>query len=79
MGVSDESRIYRTEDLAPATRLAFVATGVTDGELLKGVRFFGGAMRTHSIVMQLPQGKIRFIDSIHVEDPVHPPVIRIER
>jgi fructose-1,6-bisphosphatase II len=79
MGVSDDARIYRTEDLAPAKRLAFVATGVTDGELLKGVRFFGGAMRTHSILMQRPQGKIRFIDSIHIEDQQRPPVIRIER
>src|SRR2546425_3738727 len=77
MGVHDESRIYRTEDLAPAKRLAFVSTGVTDGELLKGVRFFGGAARTHSLVMQLPQGKIRFIDTIHIEDPHHPPVIRL--
>ena len=79
MGVMDETRIYRTEDLAPARSLAFVATGVTDGELLKGVRFFGGAVRTHSIVMQLSPGKIRFIDSIHIEDQQHPPVIRIER
>ncbi len=79
MGITNEDRIYRTEDLVPARRLAFVATGVTDGELLKGVRPFGGAVRTHSLVMQLPQGKIRFIDSIHIEDPAHPPVIRLER
>jgi fructose-1,6-bisphosphatase II len=79
MGVSDEDRVYRTEDLVPARRLAFAATGVTDGELLKGVRFFGGAARTHSMVMQLSLGKIRFVDTIHVEDPTHPPVIRLER
>jgi len=79
MGVVDEDRIYRTEDLVPAERLAFVATGVTDGELLKGVRFFGGAARTHSMVMQLSQGKIRFVDTIHIEEPARPPVIRLER
>ncbi len=78
MGITREDRIYRTEDLVSAKRLAFVATGVTDGELLKGVRFFGGAARTHSLVMQLSQGKIRFVDTIHVQDPAHPPVIRLE-
>ncbi len=78
MGIAQEDRIYRTEDLVSAKRLAFVATGVTDGELLKGVRFFGGAVRTHSVVMQLSQGKIRFVDSIHIQDPEHPPVIRLE-
>jgi fructose-1,6-bisphosphatase II len=78
MGVMDENRIYRTEDLVSARRLTFVATGVTDGELLKGVRFFGGAVRTNSVVMQLSQGKIRFVDTIHISNPERPPVIRLQ-
>ncbi len=79
MGITDETRVYRTEDLVRAKRLAFIATGVTDGELLRGVRLFRGAARTHSLVMQLSQGKIRFVDTFHIEDPQHPPVIRLER
>jgi fructose-1,6-bisphosphatase II len=78
MGIDKEDRVYRTEDLASAKRLAFVATGVTDGELLKGVRFFGGAVRTHSIVMQLSQGKIRFVDTIHIIQRDRVPVIRLQ-
>ena len=47
MGHGDEDRVYRTEDLAPGENLVFAATGVTAGDLLQGVRFFGGgAVRT---------------------------------
>lgn len=77
MGVEREDRVYRTEDLVSAKRLAFVATGVTDGELLEGVRFFRGGILTHSVVMQLAQGKIRFVRTYHVTDREHPPVIRL--
>jgi fructose-1,6-bisphosphatase/sedoheptulose 1,7-bisphosphatase-like protein len=55
----------------------FVATGVTDGDLLKGVRFFGGGARTASVLMDRRLGKLRFIDSIHFEDPANPPVVRL--
>ena len=69
MGVSDFDRIRTAEDLAPGSRLLFVATGVTNGELLRGVDFFGQGARTHSIVMGLeaPQ-RIRFVDTIHIDD-----------
>jgi fructose-1,6-bisphosphatase/sedoheptulose 1,7-bisphosphatase-like protein len=43
-----------------------VATGVTDGALMKGVRFFGHGIRTSSIVMQNTPHRIRFVDTIHV-------------
>jgi len=42
------------------------ATGVTDGSLMKGVRFFGDGVRTSSVIMQNNPHRIRFIDSIHV-------------
>ena len=51
MGHGDEDRVYCTEDLAPGENLVFAATGVTAGDLLQGVRFFGGGARTHSLVM----------------------------
>ncbi len=78
MGVVDEKRVYRTEDLVRANSLVFVATGVTDGELLKGVRFFRGGVRTESVVMQYRQQKIRFVDTYHVLDAARPPVIRLD-
>jgi fructose-1,6-bisphosphatase/sedoheptulose 1,7-bisphosphatase-like protein len=66
MWIHDKHRIYRAEDLAPGNQLIFAATGVTDGALLKGVRFFGEGTRTSSVVLTLMTGKVRFIDSIHL-------------
>ncbi|MGH2499507.1 MAG: class II fructose-bisphosphatase [Candidatus Limnocylindria bacterium] len=77
MGVADEDRIYRTEDLASGHDLRFIATGVTDGDLLEGVRFFGRGVRTHSILLDHVFGKLRFIDTTHFEDPKAPPIVRL--
>ena len=66
MGVTDLRKIYRSKDLAPGKRVIFAATGVTDGTLMKGVRFFGDGVRTSSVIMQNDPHYIRFIDSIHV-------------
>lgn len=67
MGITDKNRIYEAEDLAPGKQLIFAATGVTDGALLKGVRFFGEGTRTSSVVLTLNTGKVRFLESIHLE------------
>ena len=66
MGISDFKRVYRSADLAPGKRIIFAATGVTDGTLMRGVRFFGDGTRTSSVIMQNEPHQIRFIDSIHV-------------
>jgi fructose-1,6-bisphosphatase class II len=66
MGITDLKKVYMTEDLAPGKHIIFAATGVTDGALLKGVRFFGEGTRTSSLVMTLDSGKVRFVDSIHL-------------
>ncbi len=66
MGISDLMRIYRSADLASGDNIVFAATGVTEGTLMKGVRFFGDGIRTTSLVMQTHPHRIRFIDSIHV-------------
>jgi fructose-1,6-bisphosphatase class II len=66
MGITDFKRIYRSKDLAPGDRIIFAATGVTDGTLMRGVRFFGDGTRTSSVIMQNDPHQIRFIDSIHV-------------
>ena len=67
MGIKDPRKIYTAEELAPGKQLIFAATGVTDGAMLRGVRFFGEGARTSSVIMTLGVGKIRFIDSIHLE------------
>jgi fructose-1,6-bisphosphatase class II len=66
MGITDFKKVYRSKDLAPGARVIFAATGVTDGTLMKGVRFFGDGVRTSSVIMQNEPHRIRFIDSIHV-------------
>jgi len=67
MGASAE-KIYTTEDLAPGKEIVFAATGITDGDILRGVRFFGGGARTHSLAMGYATRVVRFIDSIHLFD-----------
>jgi len=67
MGASAE-KIYTTEDLAPGKEIVFAATGITDGDILRGVRFFGGGARTHSLAMGHATRVVRFIDSIHLFD-----------
>jgi fructose-1,6-bisphosphatase class II len=67
MGITDPDKIYSTDDLAPGKKIIFAATGVTDGSLLRGVRFFGAGKRTHSLVMTTESKHIRFVDTVHVE------------
>ena len=57
--------------------VVFCATGVTDGELLRGVRFFGGGARTHSLMLSYAGGLVRFIDTVHMWDPGNPPKVRL--
>jgi fructose-1,6-bisphosphatase class II len=66
MGITDFKRVYKSNDLAPGKNIIFAATGVTDGTLMRGVRFFGDGTRTSSLIMQSQPHQIRFIDSIHV-------------
>ena len=66
MGISDKKRVYTEKELAPGKNIIFAATGVTEGSLLRGVRFFGEGTRTNSLIMTLESGAIRFIDSIHL-------------
>jgi fructose-1,6-bisphosphatase II len=65
LGLKDMDRIYRIGDLAKSGDVMFAATGVTDGDLLRGVRFFGGGARTHSVVMRYRSGTVRFIEATH--------------
>jgi fructose-1,6-bisphosphatase class II len=68
MGLADDDRIYDTADLASGNDIIFCASGVTDGDLLRGVRFFGGGIRVSSLFMSLKSNVIRFVDSIYREE-----------
>ncbi len=72
--IEDVDRIYSRSDLAPGENLLFCCTGVTDGQLLKGIRFFGGGYRSSTLFMSLERRLIRFIDSIR-RDETDTPVL----
>jgi fructose-1,6-bisphosphatase II len=61
----DLSRVLRTDDLVAGDNAFFAATGVTDGNLLRGVRYRSGGVTTQSIVMRSKSGTIRMIDGVH--------------
>lgn len=70
IGIKDFKKVYTAEDLAPGKDIFFCATGVTNGDLLQGVRFFGGGIRTSSIFMSYKQKIIQFIDTVYQEERV---------
>ena len=61
----DLDRVLTTADLVRSDNVFFVATGVTDGELLQGVRYRAGTASTHSLVMRSKSGTIRYVLSEH--------------
>jgi len=65
LGIGDISRLLTMDDLVKADDVVFAATGITDGDLVQGVRFFGNGARTHTVVMRSVTGTVRFIDAIH--------------
>jgi fructose-1,6-bisphosphatase class II len=68
MGIRDMKRIYNTPELAPGKTLIFAASGVTDGNLLRGVRFTGDGSHTQSVVMNSTPARVRFIDTTHLDN-----------
>jgi len=66
MGISDLKQIFKSQDLASGRDIIFAAAGITDGTLMRGVRFFGDGIRTSSLIMQTNPHRIRFIDGIQV-------------
>ena len=74
VGIEDRDRIYTTDELAPGDDILFCCTGVTGGDLLRGVRFEGDGYRTSTLVMSLADGVIRFVETIHRGDDGGPVV-----
>jgi fructose-1,6-bisphosphatase II / sedoheptulose-1,7-bisphosphatase len=67
MGIKDVNRIYTERDLAPGNDILFAAAGVTDGNLLRGVRLFGHGFRTSAVIMSTAEHMIRFVDSVKLD------------
>lgn len=65
MGITDINKVLTIDDLVYGEDVMFAATAITDGDLLRGVNYFGGGVRTHSIVMRYKTGTVRFVDAIH--------------
>jgi fructose-1,6-bisphosphatase class II len=65
MTACDIDDVLTMDCLVNTDEAAFIATGVTDGELLRGVKFFGKGARTHSIAMDNKTGTVRFIETVH--------------
>jgi fructose-1,6-bisphosphatase II len=63
-GIEDIDRVFTTEELAPG-EVIVVATGVSNGDLLRGVRFLADSARTHSLVMCTRCNWVRFVDGVH--------------
>src|SRR5215468_3740953 len=61
----DLEKVYRTEDLVKSDDVAFAATGITTGEMLDGVQYFGWGARTSSIMMRSRSGTVRYIQARH--------------
>lgn len=64
MGITDENKIYKIDELASG-HVMFAATGVTNGDFLRGVRFFGGGASTHSVMMRSKSGTMRYLKATH--------------
>ena len=65
MGIKDINQVLTIDDMVKGDDCMFTATAITDSNLLKGIRYFGGGVRTHSISMRYKTGTVRFIDAVH--------------
>lgn len=61
----DPEQVFRTDDLVKGNDVAFAATGITTGELIQGVQYYGGGARTYSVMMRSRSGTIRYIEGRH--------------
>lgn len=68
MGITDVNKVLTIDDLVTGDDVMFAATAITEGELLRGVQYFGEGIRTHSISMRFKSGTVRFVDAVHSYD-----------
>ena len=65
MGFDNVDKVLTMDDLVKSDDVTFVASGITDGDLVRGVRFFGNGARTHSIIMNSQASTVRFVETVH--------------
>lgn len=66
MNITDPDKVYDAHELASGETILFAACGITSGNLMQGVRFFGGGARTQSLVISNQSNTARFVDTIHL-------------
>ncbi len=67
-GIEDPDKVFECEELACGSEVLFAATGITDSDLIKGVRFFGGGSRTETLVISSQSKTVRFVDTVHMRN-----------
>ena len=67
-GITDFNKVYEADELASGKEVLFAACGITNGDLMRGVRFFKGGARTESLVISSQSKTVRFVDTIHVKE-----------
>ncbi len=68
MGITDVNKVLTLDDLVKGDDCMFTATAITDCNMLNGLRYFGGGVRTHTISTRYKTGTVRFVDAIHSFD-----------
>lgn len=68
MGIDNPDRVYNADELASGETILFAGTGITPGNLLNGVRFFKGGVRTQTLVISSQSKTARFVDTIHMTE-----------
>ncbi|HEY9655713.1 MAG TPA: fructose-bisphosphatase class II family protein, partial [Crinalium sp.] len=66
MNINDPDKVYDAHELASGETVLFAGCGITTGNLMQGVRFFGGGARTQSLVISNQSSTARFVDTIHM-------------
>jgi len=77
LGICNMHKLLRLDDLVRDEDVIFAATGITDGDMLKGVRFHGKTASTHSLVMRAKTGTVRFVEALHQLDKKPDYVVRV--
>ena len=68
MGIADCNKVLTLDDLVKGDDCMFTATAITNCNMLTGLRYFGGGVRTHTISTRYKTGTVRFVDAIHSFD-----------
>jgi fructose-1,6-bisphosphatase II / sedoheptulose-1,7-bisphosphatase len=71
MGIAEPDKCFEADELASGQNVLFAATGITDGDFIKGVRFFPGGLRTETMVISSQSSTVRFVDTVHMIDKEH--------